>query len=239
MQARERGKDSCRAARNQLPMTEHEARRTLVKSTPELWAECSDAASLARHLGAFGEIRITKLEPETAVAWEGEDVRGTVTLEPSGWGTRVILTAIPEPGVGDAPALAADAPSETWLPEPVLPESAPVLPKPSQPVEDAEAPGSDESAGMPRPGFWRRLFAGWRRAAPPLGAESESESVARPEVSAPPEAAEEAEKSVAVAPPARPARPEPVTPPSHPAAAALTQALDSLGRAHHRPYSRG
>ena len=74
-------------------MAELTASRTLVKSSPELWAECSDAASLARHLGAFGEIRITRLEPETAVAWEGEDVRGTVTLEPSGWGTRVVLTA--------------------------------------------------------------------------------------------------------------------------------------------------
>ncbi len=74
-------------------MTEHEASRTLVKSTPELWAECSDAASLARHLGQFGEIRITRLEPETAVAWEGEEISGTVRLEPSGWGTKVILTA--------------------------------------------------------------------------------------------------------------------------------------------------
>jgi len=75
-------------------MTEHEASRTLVKSTPELWAECSDAASLARHLGEpFGSIRITRLEPETAVAWEGERASGTVRLEPSGWGTRVTLTA--------------------------------------------------------------------------------------------------------------------------------------------------
>ncbi len=74
-------------------MTIHEASRTLVKSHPELWAECSDAASLARHLDRFGEIRITRLEPETAVAWEGERASGTVRLEPSGWGTRVILTA--------------------------------------------------------------------------------------------------------------------------------------------------
>lgn len=74
-------------------MSDHKASRTLVKSAPELWAECSDAASLARHLGAFGEIRITKLEPETAVVWEGEATRGTVRLEPSGWGTRVVLTA--------------------------------------------------------------------------------------------------------------------------------------------------
>ena len=63
-------------------MTEHEASRTLVKSPPELWSECSDAASLARHLGQFGEIRITRLEPESAVAWEGERASGTVRLEP-------------------------------------------------------------------------------------------------------------------------------------------------------------
>src|ERR1700745_2626497 len=73
--------------------TEHEASRTLVKSPPELWAECSDAASLARHLGEFGEIKITRLEPETAVAWEGERASGTVRIEPSAWGTRVTLTA--------------------------------------------------------------------------------------------------------------------------------------------------
>ena len=77
-------------------MTEHQSSRTLVKSAPELWAECSDAASLARHLGAFGEIRITKLEPETAVAWEGAAASGTVRLEPSGWGTRVTLTVTEE-----------------------------------------------------------------------------------------------------------------------------------------------
>ena len=68
-------------------MPELEVSRTLVKSPPELWAECSDAASLARHLGQFGEIRITRLEPETAVAWEGELASGTVRIEPSGWGT--------------------------------------------------------------------------------------------------------------------------------------------------------
>jgi hypothetical protein len=74
-------------------MTEVTAVRTLVKSAPELWAVCSDAASLAQHLGAFGEIRITRLEPETSVAWEGERTSGTVRIEPSGWGTKVTATA--------------------------------------------------------------------------------------------------------------------------------------------------
>src|SRR5919109_2279223 len=69
------------------------AKRTLVKSPPELWEELSEVQRLARHLGAFGEIRITKLEPEHTVAWEGEHARGTVSIESSGWGTQVTLTA--------------------------------------------------------------------------------------------------------------------------------------------------
>src|SRR5579871_5115780 len=92
------------------------ASRTLVKSPPELWTECSDAGSLSRHLGAFGEIRITRLEPETAVAWEGEHASGTVRLEPSGWGTRVVLTATPvveEPPAVAEPEPVAVAESET------------------------------------------------------------------------------------------------------------------------------
>ena len=77
-----------------LPMPE--AARTLVKSPPELWAEVSDPDALARHLGAYGEIRITRLEPEATVAWEGDRVRGTVDLAPAGWGTKVTVSAVPE-----------------------------------------------------------------------------------------------------------------------------------------------
>ena len=75
------------------------AKRTLVKSPPELWEELSEVERLAKHLGAFGEITITKLEPEHTVAWEGEHASGTVSIEPSGWGTKVTLRAeLPEPG---------------------------------------------------------------------------------------------------------------------------------------------
>jgi hypothetical protein len=74
-------------------MSEITAVRTLVKSPPELWAVCSDVQLLAQHLEAFGEIRITRLEPETTVAWEGERASGTVRIEPSGWGTKVTVTA--------------------------------------------------------------------------------------------------------------------------------------------------
>ena len=93
----------------------HQAQRTLVKSRPELWAEVSDLRSLCRHLGDFGDIRITRLEPESTVAWEGTAARGTVELEASGWGTRVTLRAEalapPEPVTVVAPP----------APEPVVP----------------------------------------------------------------------------------------------------------------------
>jgi hypothetical protein len=73
------------------------ASRTLVKSPPELWNEVSEVQSLARHIGELGEIKITKVEPERRVAWEGERATGTVQLEPSGWGTTVTFTArVPE-----------------------------------------------------------------------------------------------------------------------------------------------
>src|SRR4051794_10798541 len=95
--------------------------RTLVKSPPELWAELSDPACLARHLGAFGEISITRVQPETAVAWEGERASGTVELEPSGWGTKVTLTVDEPPPAPDPPPAAID-PQPAPAPEPVRPE---------------------------------------------------------------------------------------------------------------------
>ena len=123
-------------------MTEHVASRTLVKSPPELWAECSDAASLARHLDQFGEIRITRLEPETAVAWEGERARGTVRIEPSGWGTKVILTAVPV--AEEVAAEAAEEVAEDTEGPPVAEdtEGPPV-------AEDTEGPPVAEDTGGP------------------------------------------------------------------------------------------
>jgi hypothetical protein len=89
--ARAEGVPPGRANREAMP--DLTAKRTLVKSPPELWSELSEVERLARHLGAFGEIKITRLEPEHTVAWEGESASGTVSIEPSGWGTKVTLTA--------------------------------------------------------------------------------------------------------------------------------------------------
>jgi hypothetical protein len=123
-------------------MPSSEVQRTLVKSPPELWAELSDPASLTKHLGEFGEIRTTRVEPETVVEWEAGDVRGAVQLKPSGWGTKVTLTVTREPP--------ADTSSEASEPQPVaesLPTAEPVheLTPAAEPVPAADAPPAAES----------------------------------------------------------------------------------------------
>jgi hypothetical protein len=221
-------------------MTENEASRTLVKSPPELWAECSDASLLARHLGQFGDIRITRLEPETAVAWEGEDVSGTVRLEPSGWGTRVILTVRgPEARAAKlvrVPDLEPE-PEPPPQPEPTPPPAAVEAPAVEAPVAEepvAEEPLREAPPEVPvKLGFFARLF-GRRR---PVVDEVEP---AAPE----PAAVEPGPKLTAAVPEPGPEprpialAPEPEPEPAGDATAALSAALDSLGQAHHRPFSR-
>src|SRR5215212_8144341 len=146
-------------------MPEVEAHRRLVKSPPELWAELSDVEALARHLGEFGEIRITRTDPETTVAWEGEHARGTVSIESSGWGTKVRLTAEairPEPpeeeakAVAEQPApIAAEQEAVAEQPEPVAEESQPVAEEPEpvaeepEPVAEEAEPVTEQAEPMP------------------------------------------------------------------------------------------
>jgi hypothetical protein len=209
-------------------MDEPRAQRTLVKSPPELWAEVSDVEALAGHLGAFGEIRITRLEPETTVAWEGDRARGTVELEPAGWGTKVTLTALIAGEREDEPEPAA-------APEPV----AQVVPE-VEPEPEPEVAPEPEAVAEPEParrrGLFARLFG--RRRETPATAEPAPES-----------------EAAAATPPAAAPEPAPPVPPSEPAPAAsergrdaldaeraeaiLTAVLDDLGAARHRPFSRG
>ena len=204
-------------------MPEPTAQRTLVKSPPELWAEVSDAAALAKHLGAFGEIRITRMEPETTVAWEGERASGTVQLEPAGWGTKVTLTAsVEEP--------------EPQAVEPVAVEPEPVTPGP-EPGEWAEPA---VPAGR-RAGFFARLFRSRQ-------ARHVAEMPTPPPSPAPvepvPDPEPEPEPEPAPQPiPQRDPEPEPEPPAAAIAegpdpVAILTEVLDNLGSAHHRPFSR-
>jgi hypothetical protein len=145
-----------------MTMADLTAQKTLVKSPPELWSELSEVESLAKHLGELGEIRITKVEPESTVAWEGEEVSGTVELEQSGWGTKVTFKAtVPEPGpaveaeaIEVEPEPEPDPPAEIqerkqgflarWLfrrrqPEPAV-EPEPVAIEPEPPAEPAPEP---------------------------------------------------------------------------------------------------
>ncbi|HLW96214.1 MAG TPA: hypothetical protein VKS25_12625 [Solirubrobacteraceae bacterium] len=83
-----------------------QTQRTLVKSMPELWAELSESALLGRMLGEpFGEITITRRTPESSIEWESARAAGAIELEPSGFGTRVRLTAQIAPPAAGEPAM--------------------------------------------------------------------------------------------------------------------------------------
>ncbi len=162
-------------------MISSEVERTLVKSPPELWTELSNPDALARHLGEFGDIRITRVEPEHAVEWEAADTAGTVRIKPSGWGTKVTLTATREiatskPAVtaelGPEPPVTAEHAPERAL-DPVAhkaieldPELTPE-PEPNVAanamVELALAPAASSLRAEPSRGFFSRLFGGRRR----------------------------------------------------------------------------
>jgi hypothetical protein len=220
-------------------MQEPRAQRTLVKSPPELWAEVSDVDHLARHLGEFGEIRITRLEPETTVAWEGDRACGTVALEPAGWGTKVTLTAklaeavaaepeppasepepAPEPVAAEPEPVAAEPEPPAAEPEPLPaePATAAAEPEPAAPEPVASEPTAlePEADGAPKVGFFARLFGRRRKVAPVVEVEPEPAPVAEAELPEP-AAAEPGPKAAPVAVEPEP-EPEPVAPEPEPVA---------------------
>jgi hypothetical protein len=216
-------------------MLDPHAQRTLVKSPPELWAEISDVAALAGHLGEFGEIRITRLEPETTVAWEGDRARGTVRLEPSGWGTKVTLTAAlseqPEaPAPAEPPPPAAEAQTPPPPQQEPEPEAAAVAPEEEQHPEPE----------APRPRLFARLFRRRRRTRPI----EDGPAAEPPPATEPLEDGPGAEPPSATAPATAEPEPEPTPVAPEPAldgeraTAILTAVLDDLGSARHRPFSR-
>jgi hypothetical protein len=135
-------------------MISSEVQRTLVKSPPELWAELSDPASLARHLGELGEIRITRVEPERTVEWEATDTTGKVLLKASGWGTKVTLTVAREVAVAIAepePAIAPETASEASAGSEVASESRPATEPEAANVLGGETEPEGESAAAAEP----------------------------------------------------------------------------------------
>jgi hypothetical protein len=134
-----------------------EVQRTLVKSRPELWAELSDVEALTRHLAAFGEITITRVEPESTVAWEGEHASGTVELSASGWGTKVTLSAdpAPSPAVAEPEAQPEPEPVAVAAPGPARRRwrfwSRGEIPAPPAPTPDPAPPSPTPQPGPPPP----------------------------------------------------------------------------------------
>ena len=68
-------------------MAKFKVSRTLVKSPPELWPDITGA----RLTEAIGGAELEVAEEEQMVRWEAQGARGTASLEPSGWGTKVTL----------------------------------------------------------------------------------------------------------------------------------------------------
>jgi len=271
-------------------MKQSQAHRRLVKSPPELWALVSSEESLGRHLAEFGEIRITRVEPETTVAWEGDRASGTVEISPTGWGTKVTLTATPvagaqvieiEPAVQEPPEAAEPEPEPVAVePEPE-PEPEP-QPVPTEPIlergpmgtiilrlPEPVAPPEPEPAPEEPRGFFARFF---RRADEPTPAPTPLRvtlPVPRAEIPTPgpppsdPSPPTPAPDPTPPAPPTPPPGPTPVPDPAPPGpapdpmpptietpdepgsldtertVAILSDVLDDLGAAHHRPFSRG
>jgi hypothetical protein len=167
-------------------MISSEVQRTLVKSPPELWAELSDPAALARHLGELGEIRIVRTEPEKTVEWAAEKTTGTVSIQPSGWGTKVTLSATRELADDDCAAESAqadvDADADHGALEPSAETEAEIaddaqaegelqaaieteLEQMTEPEPEPEPAAETEPAPEPRRGFFTRLFGRRRREA--------------------------------------------------------------------------
>jgi hypothetical protein len=163
-----------------MTMVSSEAQRTLVKSPPELWAELSDPNSLARHLGELGEIRIVRVEAETKVEWEGDGLTGTIELKPSGWGTKVTLTATRQPPASPDPE-AKPEPMIESEPELVIePEPEPMIESMPQAIEPAPAAALEPIIEPepviepePRVGFFARIFRRRRKAQSEPGSQTQ------------------------------------------------------------------
>jgi hypothetical protein len=263
-----------------------EAQRTLIKSPLELWEELSDPASLAHHLGEFGEIRITRIRNERALEWEADRLSGTIELSPSGWGTRVTLTvaaleaqnlASPQTAEEPQPASEQSGRAESPLPaeaagpdrgtaesplpaEAASPDTGTGTADTALPAEAAD-PQTETSGREPGPGFLARLFRLLHRARnanEDQGAESR-EPAPNPSSDRPPETQSELAAPVAegarrvevwlqeiedegersaIRVKAAPSPPGGETITDERAEAVLLAALDRLGAAHHRPFSR-
>jgi len=114
------------------------ARRRLFKPRPELSTQLTE--DVLDRLGADGEIRITRLNSEPTVAWEGDRVSGTVELPTRRGGIPGPPPPTPDPSPpspGPSPGPPAPGPDPT--PGPGGPNPSPA-PGPPNPVPTPPAP---------------------------------------------------------------------------------------------------
>jgi len=100
------------AERQKRACVKAKARRTLVKSAPELWELADDVARMeAWTAGLVGStepvpVEVTERRPERLLAWRSQGQRGTriaIELAEKGFGTAVSITARNvAPGTADA-----------------------------------------------------------------------------------------------------------------------------------------
>ena len=107
---------------------ESKAKRTLVKSAPELWELADDAARMESWMGGLTgatrpiSVEVTDREPERILAWRsaepGAHARIAIELIESGFGTSVRITAQhARPDPGEAIAALEDLLDELGSPE--------------------------------------------------------------------------------------------------------------------------
>jgi hypothetical protein len=196
-------------------MSQAQVERTLVKSPPELWAELSNPASLARHLGELGEIRITRIVPEQKVEWTADNTSGSVLIKPSGWGTRVTLTASRDSSDAKTQPEAAEPEPLTAPPSPASLDTEPPKPR----LLTTAPPATPQTAPDRQPPHVKAEQAPDTPATPPRDAPAEKPPMPGPAAAAtgaPRAAASELAVAAKPEPAPAPAAPKPAPAP-HPA----------------------
>ena len=140
---------------NPEAMISSEVQRTLVKSPPELWAELSDPAALARHLGELGEIRIVRTSLNASSSGSGAHTAFVPRSHPDGeQGSRSAPLVSSPPSREVAGATLHEPAEPNAGEEPAKPDAGGEPAKPNAGEEPAEAdaapePQSDMAAEHP------------------------------------------------------------------------------------------
>jgi len=138
-----------RAWPNLTPMQRSTLRRRLFTPRPALSTQLTE--DVLDRLGEDGEIRITRLDNETTVAWEGDRVSGTVELPTRRGGIPGPPPPMPDPSPpspGPQPGPPAPGPDPTPPDPGPAPTPGPPLPEPGPP-SPLPPPGAPQIRARP------------------------------------------------------------------------------------------